>query len=107
MRWPVRAASISTISSRSMKPYSSGVSPPRSSASQPMNRPWLAIRLSSQTRVRMYCARRGTWRSSSFSAAMTGIASLNSDATYSSGSHWLIAMCQSPTSHSFSTPRCR
>ena len=55
----------------------------------------------------MYSARRGTCRSSSFSAARTGIASLNIEATYSSGSQLLIAWCQSPFSQIFSTPRCR
>ena len=40
----------------------------------------------------MYSARRGTSRSSSFSAARTGGASLNSEAMYSSGSQLLIGV---------------
>ena len=55
----------------------------------------------------MYSARRGTLTSSSFSAAMTGTHSQNSEAMYSSGSQLLIAMCQSLFSQIFSTPRWR
>ena len=51
-----------------------------------MNRAWLAIRLSSPARTRMYSARRGTWTSRSFSKAITGDHSQNSELMYSSGS---------------------
>ncbi len=77
---------MSTISSRSMNDHRIGVRPPRSSAIQPRKRAWLAIRLSSDERTRMYSARRGTWTSMSFSNARTGAHSLNSELTYSSGS---------------------
>ena len=83
-------ASISPISSRSMKLYRIGVRPPRSSAIQPMNRAWLAMRSSSPVSTRMYSARRGTSTSSSFSNAITGDHSQNSELTYSSGSTWLM-----------------
>jgi hypothetical protein len=69
-----------------MKLHRMGVRPPRSSAIQPMNRAWLAIRFSSVERTRMYSARRGTSTSSSFSKAMTPGHSQNSELTYSSGS---------------------
>ena len=55
----------------------------------------------------MYSARRGTWTSSSFSNAITGDHSQNSELTYSSGSTWLMMWWQSEFSHSFSTPRWR
>ena len=42
-----------------MNDHRIGVRPPRSSAIQPMNRAWLAIRLSSPVSTRMYSARRG------------------------------------------------
>ncbi len=77
---------MSTISSRSMNDHRIGVSPPRSSAIQPRKRAWLATRLSSDERTRMYSARRGTCTSMSFSKASTGAHSLNSELTYSSGS---------------------
>ncbi len=80
------AASMSTISSRSMKLQRMGVRPPRSRANQPMNSAWLAIRFSSPVRTRMYSARRGTCTSASFSNAITGAHSQKRDATYSSGS---------------------
>ena len=72
-----------------------------------MKSAWLEIRFSSQARTRMYSARRGTWMSSSCSAAMTGTSSLNIEAMYSSGSQWLTTMCQSLFSQIFSTPRWR
>ena len=77
---------MSTISSRSMNDHRIGVNPPRSSAIQPRNSAWLATRLSSAERTRMYSARRGTCTSSSFSNAMTPGHSQNSELTYSSGS---------------------
>ena len=40
--------------------------------------------------TRMYSARRGTWTSRSFSNAITGAHSQNSELTYSSGSTWLM-----------------
>ncbi len=51
-----------------------------------MNRAWLATRLSSDERTRMYSARRGTSTSSSFSNAITPGHSQKSDETYSRGS---------------------
>ena len=51
---------------------------------------WLAIRLSSPERTRMYSARRGTSTSRSFSKARTAPHSLKSELTYSSGSTWLM-----------------
>ena len=66
------------------------MSPPRSSAIQPWNSAWLETRSSSPVSTRMYSARRGTWTSSSFSNAITGAHSMNSELTYSSGSTWLM-----------------
>jgi len=82
----VSAASMSTISSRSINDQRIGVRPPRSSAIQPWKSVWLAMRLSSMVSTRMYCARRGTSTSMSFSKAATGAASQKSELTYSSGS---------------------
>ena len=80
------AASISAISSRSMKLHRIGVRPPRSRAIQPMNSECDRIRLSSVERTRMYSARRGTWTSRSFSKASTPGHSQKSELMYSSGS---------------------
>ena len=69
-----------------MNPHRIGVRPPRSRAIQPTNMMWLMTRLSSPVSTRMYSARRGTCTSMSFSNAMTGAHSMNSELTYSSGS---------------------
>ncbi len=67
---------MSTTSSRLMKLYRIGVSPPMSSARKPIIRPWLNTRFSSTTRARMYSARLGALMPYSFSNAIAGACSL-------------------------------
>ncbi len=76
MRWPLMAESMSTISSRLMKPYRMGVMPPMSSARKPIIRLWLKTRFSSTTSARMYSARFGAVIPNSFSKAIAGACSL-------------------------------